>query len=61
MKLDIDWLEARAIKWIARFQPVKCNMMQLTNKRINIINAEYTDGTTLQNVDKSKYLGETIT
>ena len=29
---DIDRLEAWARKWDMRFQPVKCNMMQLTRK-----------------------------
>ena len=45
-----------------RFQPVKCNMMQLTRKRIKKIHASYTlDGTDLENVESIKYLGVTIT
>ena len=45
-----------------RFQPVKCNMMQLTNKTLNKIQASYTlEGTVLENVDNIKYLGVTIT
>ena len=45
-----------------RFQPIKCNMMQLTMKWTKKVNAEYTlDVTILQNVDKIRYLGETIT
>ena len=45
-----------------RFQPVKCNMMQLTNKNLNKIQASYTlEGTVLENVDNIKYLGVTIT
>ena len=48
-------------KWGMRFQPVKCNMMQLTNKH-NKIQASYTlEGTVLENVDSIKYLGVTIT
>ena len=44
-----------------RFQPVKCNMMQLTNKHLNRIQASYTlEGTVLENVDNIKYLGVTI-
>ena len=40
-----------------RSQPVKCNMMQLTNKRINKIEALYTlEETVLENVDSIKYL-----
>ena len=37
-------------------------MMQLTNKRLNKIEASYTlEGTVLENVDSIKYLGVTIT
>ena len=59
-------------KWGMRFQPVKCNMMQLTKKkkkkknkkkkRIKKIHASYTlEGTDLENVESIKYLGVTIT
>ena len=45
-----------------RFQPVKCNIMQITRKRIKKINAFYTlEGTVLDNVEKIKYLCITIT
>ena len=45
-----------------RFQPVKCNMMQLTDKHSNKIQASYTlEGTVLENMDNIKYLGVTIT
>ena len=45
-----------------RFQPVKCNMMQLTRKHLNIIQASYTlESAVLENVDSIKYLGVTIT
>ena len=38
-----------------RFQPVKCNMMQLTRKRIKKIHASYTfEGTDLENVESIK-------
>ena len=58
----IDLLGSWARKWGMRYQPVKCNMMQLTNKRINKIEASYTlEGTVLENVDSIKYLGVTIT
>ena len=60
---DIDLLGSWARKWSTRFQPVKCNMMQLTNKQINSkIEASYTlEGMLLENVDSNKYLGVTIT
>ena len=44
-----------------RLQPVKCNMMQLTNKQINKTEASYTlEVAVLENVDSIKYLGVTI-
>ena len=64
MKLqrDIDRLGYWARKWGMRFQPVKCNMMQLTRKRIKKIDASYSlEGTNLENVESIKYLGVTIT
>ena len=64
LQKGIDLLECLgswARKWGMRFQPVKCNMMQLTNKRINKSEALYIlDGTVLENVDSIKYLGVTI-
>ena len=53
MKLqkDIDRLGSWARKWDMRCQPVKCNMMQLTRKRIKKVQASYTlEGTDLENV-----------
>ena len=62
LKRDIDRLENWARKWGMRFQPVKCNMMQLTRKHLNNIQASYTlEGVVLENVDNIKYLGLTIT
>ena len=61
LQKHIDRLGVWARKWGMRFQPVKCNMMQLTNKH-NKIQASYTlEGTVLKNVDSIKYLGVTIT
>ena len=39
LQRDIDRLGSWARKWGMRFQPVKCNMMQLTNKRSSKIQA----------------------
>ena len=59
---DIDRLGCWARKWGMRFQPIKCNIMQITRKRIKKINASYNlEGTVLDNVENSKYLGITIT
>ena len=45
-----------------RFQPIKCNMMQLKRKQIKKIHASYNlEGTYLENVESIKYLGVTIT
>ena len=45
-----------------RFHPVKCNIMLITRKQIKKINASYSlEGTVLDNVEKIKYLGITIT
>ena len=64
MKLqrDIDRLGSWARKWGMKFQPVKCNMMLLTRKRIKKIHASYNlEATDLENVESIKYLGVTIT
>ena len=62
LQMDIDRLGNWARKWGMRFQPVKCNMMQLTRKHLNKIQASYTlEGAVLENVDTIKYLGVTIT
>ena len=62
LQRDIDRLGCWARKWGMRFQPVKCNMMQLTSKRIKKINASYTfKRTDLENVESIKYLRVKIT
>ena len=62
LQRDIGRLGSCARKWGMIFQPVKCNMMQLTNKRSSKIQANYTlEGTVLETVESIKYLGVTIT
>ena len=62
LQKDIERLGSWARKWGMRFQSVKCNMMQLTNKRTSKIQASYKlEGTVLENVESIKYLGVTIT
>ena len=52
LQRDIDRLGSWARKWGMRFQPVKCNMMQLTNKRSSKLQANYTlEDTVLENVE----------
>ena len=53
LQRDIGRLGNWAEKTGMRFQPVKCNMMQLTRKLTNKIQASYTlEGTILDNVEK---------
>ena len=62
LQKDIDRLGCWARNWGMRFLPVKCNIMQITRKRTNKIEASYTlEGMVLENVDFIKYLGVTIT
>ena len=62
LQKDIDQLGKWAWKWGMRFQPVKCNIMQLTRKQIKKINAvNYSlEATVLENIDKIKCLGVTV-
>ena len=57
LQRDIDCLGNGARKWGMRFQPVKCNMMQLTRKLTNKIQASHAlEGTVLENVENIEYL-----
>ena len=57
LQRDIGRLGNWARKWGMRFQPVKCNMMQLTRKHLHNIQASYTlEGVVLENGDNIKYL-----
>ena len=59
---DIDRLGCWARSLGMRFQPDKCNIMQITRKEIKKINASYSlEGTVLNNGEKIRYLGVTIT
>ena len=62
LQKDLDRLGCWARKWGMRFQPVKCNIMQITRKRTNKMEASYTlEGMVLEKLDSIKYLGVTIT
>ena len=53
LQRDIDLLGSWARKWGIRFQPVKCNMMQLTRKWTKKIHASSTlEETDLENVER---------
>ena len=62
LQKDVDQLGCWARKLGMRFQTVKCNMMQITRKRIKKIHASYTlVETVLENLESIKYLGVIIT
>ena len=57
LQADIDRLDSWARKWGLRFQPLKCNIMQITRKRIKRTNASYnSEGTVVDNVEISNIL-----
>ena len=58
LQRDIDGLGNWVRKWSMRFQHVKCNMMQMTNKIQAFYNLE---GTVLENVENIKSLDVAIT
>ena len=59
---QVDTFGSWARKWGTRFQPVKCNIMPITRKRIKKVNASYNlERTDLDNVEYITYLGVTIT
>ena len=48
-------------KWLMSFNPGKCEVLRVTNKRKHIIHTHYKiHGMILDTVDKTKYLGVTI-
>ena len=59
LQKDIDRLRCWARKRDMRFQPVRCNIMQITRKRTKKNEASYTlEG--IENMDSIKYLGVSI-
>jgi hypothetical protein len=58
---DLTCLQEWESKWLMSFNPDKCEVIRVTNKTKNVINAEYTiRKNTLRTVDQAKYLGVTI-
>ena len=57
---DLDRLQMWEKNWLMSFNPDKCEVIRITNKR-KTINAQYSiHGQVLQMTDKAKYLGITI-
>ena len=63
LQKDLDNLQIWEQKWLMKFNPDKCEVLRITNKRKdNIINANYNiHGTILNFTTKAKYLGLTFT
>ena len=61
LQKDIDTLGAWAEKWGMRFQPTKCNMMQLSRKREGLKYKYTLKNTELEFLESIKYLGVNIT
>jgi len=61
LQTDLDKLQEWEEKWTMSFNPDKCEVLRLTLKRQNIIQATYTiHGQPLKSVSSAKYLGLTI-
>jgi hypothetical protein len=57
---DIDALQNWESTWQLSFNPDKCEVLRITNKRNKIMANYYIHGQQLQVVDNAKYLGLTI-
>jgi hypothetical protein len=57
---DIDALQNWEITWQMSFNPDKCEVLRITDKRNKIMANYYIHGQQLQIVDNAKYLGLTI-
>ena len=61
LQADLDKLVIWENDWSMQLHPDKCKLLRITNKR-NIIDASYSiHGLRLENVNKAKYLGVTLT
>ena len=61
LQTDLQSLQVWEEKWLMSFNPDKCEVIRITNKRKNIFDAQYSiHGTSLRTVDEAKYLGVTI-
>ena len=58
---DLNMLQQWEAKWLMSFNPGKCEVLRVTNKRKHIIHTHYKiHGMIIDTVDKTKYLGVTI-
>ena len=58
---DLNILQQREARWLMSFNPDKCEVLRVTNKRKHILHTQYKiHDRILNTVDKTKYLGVTI-
>merc|ERR1711867_118406 len=58
---DLVSLQNWKNKWLMSFNPDKCEVLRITNKRKGVIQQDYRiHGTVLRTVETAKYLGVTI-
>ena len=61
LQKDLENLQVWEDRWFMSFNPDKCEVLRITNKRKNILETDYTiHGSTLRTADNAKYLGVTI-
>ena len=57
---DLDRLQQREKDWLMGFNPDKCEVITIRNKRKTISGAYFINQQQLKKTDKAKYLGITI-
>ena len=61
LQQDLDRLQKWEADWLMQFNPDKCEVIRITNRRGRRIDSDYTiHGTVLREVSSAKYLGVTI-
>ena len=61
LQQDLDRLQKWEADWLIQFNPDKCEVIRITNRRGRRIDSDYTiHGTVLREVSSAKYLGVTI-